>query len=307
MSVLDHRVHLEAFDGPLDLLLFLIRKNEVDIHDIPMAKVTEQYLAAIKAEAGIQRLDIETAGEFLVMAATLMEIKSRMLSPLPKPEAGTTPDATRNAELDPRADLVQQLMAHKRFRDAALLLERRRSEWEARLPTAPAGVPEVPQAEIDEDQPVELQEIEIIDLVEAFARIMATVDFSRVGEHRVADDETPIELHQADLLDIVTRAAAMFHARAAASDGAEPASAGRRPGIELREVFAGRTKAEAVGLFLAMLELIRLRKIDVRQDGVRDRIWVEPVEEQMSPGAPGGGTRVTVQDLASAPSNYPPR
>ncbi len=279
MSVVDHRVHLEAFDGPLDLLLFLIRKNEVDIHDIPMAKVTEQFLGAIRAESAIEKLDIETAGEFLVMAATLMEIKSRMLSPTPKAAGENEPVVSRDAELDPRADLVQKLLAHKRFRDAALMLEKRRAEWESRLPAAAAGVPETPDAEINDDAPVELQEIEIIDLVEAFARIMATVDFSRVGEHRVADDETPIELHQADLMEIVTRAAAEFFARAAepkSDANADMPTASSRPGIELRQVFAGRTKAEAVGLFLAMLELIRLRKIDVRQDGVSDRIWVEP-------------------------------
>jgi len=291
MSVIDHRVHLEAFDGPLDLLLFLIRKDEVDIQDIPMAKVTEQFLSAIKGESAIQKLDIETAGEFLVMAATLMEIKSRMLSPTPKAAVEGEPAAPRAAELDPRADLVQRLLAHKRFRDAALMLEKRRAEWEARLPAAAAGVPETPEAEVTEDAPVELQEIEIIDLVEAFARIMATVDFSRVGEHRVADDETPIELHQADLMEMVTRAAAEFVARASnaqADVNTDASGASMRPGIELRQVFAGRTKAEAVGLFLAMLELIRLRKIDVRQDGVIDQIWVEPAADTQASAGPTG-------------------
>jgi len=291
MSVIDHRVHLEAFDGPLDLLLFLIRKDEVDIQDIPMAKVTEQFLSAIKGESAIQKLDIETAGEFLVMAATLMEIKSRMLSPTPKAAVEGEPAAPRAAELDPRADLVQRLLAHKRFRDAALMLEKRRAEWEARLPAAAAGVPETPEAEVTEDAPVELQEIEIIDLVEAFARIMATVDFSRVGEHRVADDETPIELHQADLMEMVTRAAAEFVARASnaqADVNTHASGASMRPGIELRQVFAGRTKAEAVGLFLAMLELIRLRKIDVRQDGVIDQIWVEPAADTQASAGPTG-------------------
>ena len=291
MSVIDHRVHLEAFDGPLDLLLFLIRKDEVDIQDIPMAKVTEQFLSAIKGESAIEKLDIETAGEFLLMAATLMEIKSRMLSPTPKAAVEGEPAAPRAAELDPRADLVQRLLAHKRFRDAALMLEKRRAEWEARLPAAAAGVPETPEAELTEEAPVELQEIEIIDLVEAFARIMATVDFSRVGEHRVADDETPIELHQADLMEMVTRAAAEFVARASnaqADVNTDASGASMRPGIELRQVFAGRTKAEAVGLFLAMLELIRLRKIDVRQDGVSDQIWVEPAANTQASAGPTG-------------------
>src|SRR5215831_2686941 len=104
----DYRVRLEAFEGPLDLLLFLIRKSEVEIHDIPVAAITEQYLAFLKQLGSSSRIDIDTAGEFLVMAATLMELKSRMLMPSARLGQAEGADSGKPAE-DPRAELVRQL------------------------------------------------------------------------------------------------------------------------------------------------------------------------------------------------------
>src|SRR5688572_5197395 len=122
----DYRVRLETFEGPLDLLLFLIRKNEVEIHDIPVASITEQYLAFLKELGVTTRIDIDVAGEFLVMAATLMELKSRMLMPRPAGAADEGPGpegrATKEGQ-DPRAELVRQLLEYKKYRDAADHLE----------------------------------------------------------------------------------------------------------------------------------------------------------------------------------------
>ncbi|MEI7800977.1 MAG: segregation/condensation protein A [Opitutaceae bacterium] len=109
----DYRIKLPVFEGPLDLLLFLIRKNELDIYDIPIANVTKQYLEAIYA---MKDLQIEVAGEFFVMAATLMEIKSRML--LPKHQQAIDPNAEED-DLDPRWELVHQLLQYKKFKEAA--------------------------------------------------------------------------------------------------------------------------------------------------------------------------------------------
>ena len=109
----DYRIKLPVFEGPLDLLLFLIRKNELDIYDIPIAHVTKQYLEAIYA---MKDLQIEVAGEFFVMAATLMEIKSRML--LPKHQQAIDPNAEED-DLDPRWELVHQLLQYKKFKEAA--------------------------------------------------------------------------------------------------------------------------------------------------------------------------------------------
>jgi segregation and condensation protein A len=112
----DYRIKLQVFEGPLDLLLFLIRKNELDIYDIPIESVTRQYLEALRA---MQQLDLELAGEFFVMAATLMEIKSRML--LPRGQAAIDPNAEED-DMDPRWELVHQLLEYKKFKEAAARL-----------------------------------------------------------------------------------------------------------------------------------------------------------------------------------------
>lgn len=271
MATAEYKVTLDAFEGPLDLLLYLIRRAEVDITDIPVARITGQYLEFLKGGGGIERLDIEAAGEFLVMAATLMEIKSRMLMP---PEAQTGPDGepvgpeatAGTAATDPRADLVKQLLAYKKFRDAAHLLEERRYEWERRFPAGAAGAAElaIPEEALGE---VDLGDLELVDLVAAFAQIIETVDFSRAGDHRVLDDETPIEVHAADILDLLKR------------EGRPEGEAGA-PRMEFREIFRGRSRSEAIGLFLAMLELIRQQQVRVRQEQIHGSIMLEACESQ---------------------------
>jgi segregation and condensation protein A len=113
----DYRIKLQVFEGPLDLLLFLIRKNEIDIYDIPIESVTKQYLEALRA---MRSLDLEVAGEFFVMAATLMEIKSRLL--LPKGLHAVDPNANPDDDIDPRWELVHQLLQYKKFKEAAAQL-----------------------------------------------------------------------------------------------------------------------------------------------------------------------------------------
>jgi segregation and condensation protein A len=110
----DPRIKLQVFEGPLDLLLFLIRKNEIDIYDIPIESVAKQYIAVLRS---MQQLDLDVAGEFFVMAASLMEIKSRLL--LPKGQHAVDPEADGQDDLDPRWELVHQLLQYKRFKDAA--------------------------------------------------------------------------------------------------------------------------------------------------------------------------------------------
>ncbi|MBY0309466.1 MAG: segregation/condensation protein A [Phycisphaerales bacterium] len=258
----DYTVSLDAFQGPLDLLLFLIRRAEVDIHNIPVGLITEQYMAYLRQ---LSRIDIEEAGEFLVMAATLMEIKSRMLAPRPDPEPGAkdaAPEAAGAVPQDPRADLVRQLLAFKKFRDAATSLEERMVQWESRLPAGAAAVPDAPALDAEEAQgAVEIEDLDLIDLVEAFARIIETVDLSRVGEHTVKDDETPIEIHAEDILDRLARDGQELVAPA--SDGSDGP---RLRGLNLRRMFVGRTRPEAVGLFLAMLELMKQQRLVAWQD-----------------------------------------
>jgi segregation and condensation protein A len=264
----DYRVRLETFEGPLDLLLFLIRRAEVDVTDIPIATIADQYVQYL---AGVERIDIDLAGEFLVMAATLMEIKSRMLAPSLQPADSGAPDAPASPEADPRADLVRQLLAYKQYRDASDALESRRVEWDRRFPGGRAGVDNQALREAIEAQAqtVELEDVSLTDLVEAFARIMATVNLDRLGDHTVTADDTPIELHAADLLDRLRR---------------ERDEAGLAF-LTLPAVFTGRTRPEMIGLFLAILELVRRREVRVRQNPETGAITVGLCDEADPPAA----------------------
>ena len=248
---IDYRVRLDAFEGPLDLLLYLIRRAEVDITDIPIAALTDQYLEYLKQ---IETIDIELAGEFLVTAATLMEIKSRMLTPV-KPAAPASDETPndRPAE-DPRAELVKQLLAYKQYRDAATALELRKHEWENRFPGGRAGVDNEALREVlaAQQEDLELEDLSLIDLVAAFAEIAASVNFDRLGDHQVTYDETPIELHAEDIVDRLKREA---------ESGAPAATR-----MTLAALFEGRTRPEMIGLFLATLELVRRRAVRVKQD-----------------------------------------
>jgi len=233
----DYRVELDVYHGPLDLLLYLIRRDEIDIHDIPISHITEQYLKYLET---IRALDINLAGEFLVMAATLMEVKSAMLSPPTGDEGESDESGLTAAEdpTDPRYELIHQLLAYKRFKDAAMDLDERRQTFEARFARRPA------EADRDQSQTVELdlEDVSLWDLVEAFSRMMDQVGIRR-SEHEVVADDTPIELHAADLADRLEREGPMT----------------------LQQVFEGRRRGEMVGLFLAMLELVRQRRLHVRQ------------------------------------------
>ncbi len=284
----DYRVRLEAFEGPLDLLLHLIRRAEVDIHDIPISSMTEQYLSHLR---GVERLDIDLAGEFLVMAATLMEIKSRMVDRLASGEA-EEPERERAGRADedasdPRFELVQQLLAYRKYRDAADALERRRETWEQRAPVRPLGVSGEEMAAALESQmgELDLDDLTLSDLAEAFAKIVATVNLDRLGEHQVVSDDTPIELHAEDIVDRLTRRAEAARAELGLTDADVPSAdeaAGtlfaQKSRARLDELFTGRTRAEMVGLLLALLDLVRQHRVRFEQGqdagGARGAVFV---------------------------------
>jgi segregation and condensation protein A len=260
MDQADYRVQLDVYNGPLELLLYLIRKEEVDIYDIPIAHITQQYLAHVDI---IRKIDINLAGEFLVMAATLMEIKSRMLNPPAVSDGGDSGGASTDELIDPRKELVEQLLAYKNFKDAANNLQRRAQIEQTRFPRAvhhEGGRP-----------PLELDDINLFALIDAFNAIMASVGHSAFG-HEVVYDDTPISLHQADIMDRLLR------------EGS----------ITLQAMFEGRkSRSEMIGLFLAMLELIRLKKIIVQQSEPLGAIRLVPIAQD--PPAAG-------ENNASAPS-----
>ncbi len=241
------RIELDAYAGPMDLLLYLVKRHEIDLHNIPMAKLTAQYLLHVKA---IQSLDVDRAAEFIVMAATLLEIKSRMILPFDSGKTdGNAPRADDRDDgmgetTDPRLALVQQLLAYKKYKDAAWELERRQTDFEnrfiaharkGRAPIDPATLPA--QVELD------LDDLNVLDLQKAFESLAESIGF--LGDHQVSYDDTPIALHADDIADLLTR------------DGAESAEKLAR-GMTLRELFTGRkTRSEMIGLFLATLELVR--------------------------------------------------
>lgn len=280
----DYCVRLDAFEGPLDLLLHLIRRAEVEVHDIPVAMIAEQYERYLEH---VDTIDIDLAGEFLVMAATLMEIKSRMLSPQARAAADGSEGGTPAGE-DPRADLVRQLIEYKRHRDAAEALDARRATWQRRFP-AGAALPDpdsLASGLIDASESVgdglDLDDLSLLDLASAFARIIEAVNLDRLGDHQVTYDDTPTELHQADILDRLLRESACGE-------------------VPLARVLEGRTRAEMVGMFIATLELVRQRRIRVRQDAPGDQVLLclapepepeappadEPGSEAAGPDAPG--------------------
>lgn len=244
----DYSVQLSAFQGPLDLLLYLIRRAEVDIHDIPIAEITDQYLAFVKRD--VVHVDMEEAGEFLVMAATLIEIKARTLAPKkPTGEDGDGEAAAAAAPVDPRTELVQALLSYQRYRRAAEELESRRIEfWQRhaiRIDGHRVEAPAPVEGEEDDAVAFELDDVHLLDLSDAYERIAGSIDFAKLGDHRVEYDDTPIALHQEDLLD-----------RLAQGDGR----------VVLRNLFDGRTRMEQIGLFLATLELAKQRRVIIEQD-----------------------------------------
>jgi segregation and condensation protein A len=226
----DYKVELEIFEGPLDLLLYLIRKDEVNVHDIPIARITQQYLEYLEL---MKMLDLNIAGEFVLMAATLMHIKSRMLlPPSERPE-----DEDEGPEEDPRLELVRQLLEYKRFKEVAQELQTleveqaatfSRNEEDRALVAAAAERP--------------LAEVSIFDLLAAFSEV-----FKRAAEapaREILEDEVKV----ADKINQIREL--LQHTDM----------------VRFLDLFRpGATRMEVVATFLAMLELIRLKAILVFQ------------------------------------------
>ena len=222
-------VKLDLFEGPLDLLLHLIKKSEVEITDIPIATITDQYLALIE---GVNELNLDNAGEYLVMAATLTFIKSRMLLP-------NTPGDDDDAEDDPRTELVQQLLEYQRYREAAAHLSSR--PLLTRDVFAGNGEPPEPGAPEEEGPPV--RDATLGDLLEALRGVL----------ERTAKP-APHEINRP--MRSVGECVQVILSRFALADR-----------IEFTEFFdADATRSDVVVTFLALLELVRLRIIRAHQD-----------------------------------------
>jgi segregation and condensation protein A len=238
-----YEVRLEAFQGPLDLLLHLIREHEIDIYDIPIAQITEQYLEYL---GFMESLDLALAGEFIEMAATLIRIKVQMLLPAPAEEG--------EEEEDPRQQLVRKLVEYKRFKEVAARL----STWEDdRRQHTPCGVDpgdfRDPDEEVVETEEY-LRDVTLFDLVDGLREVL-----SRVPKR--------IDVHQVDL-EHVTVEEQMERIRGALSEAGQLSFAG---------LFEGSTsRAEIVTTFIALLELIRLGFVRAVQKRAFGEILIEP-------------------------------
>ena len=239
----DYRIKLPVFEGPLDLLLFLIRKNELDIYDIPIATVTRQYLEAIYA---MKDLQIEVAGEFFVMAATLMEIKSRML--LPKHQQAVDPNAEED-DLDPRWELVHQLLQYKKFKEAAGNLGQMSLDAQNMLPRPASAF--APASE----RP--LHHVDRIEIWNSFNLVLRRLAEKLVVGEIHAEQVTVADQMEYLLERMKTQRSFVFS-----------------------QLFAEKiTLRKLVATFLAVLELTRLKKLRVEQDAAFTDILCTAVEE----------------------------
>jgi len=228
---MSYKIKLPIFEGPLDLLLYLIKKEEVDIYDIPIAKITGQYLEYLQM---LEALDLGIAGQFLVMAATLMHIKSRMLLPQEENLEEDLP------EEDPRAELVKRLVEYKKFKEAAgnlADLDKKRECIYNRL-----GEPDNIDQICDSGSGDEGFEASIFDLITAFAKVVKNV--SKEEFYQVLQDEFTVSQKIHDLFHMLVD----------------------KPLVYFTDLFSkAKNKLEAITIFLALLELIRLNEVVVKQ------------------------------------------
>ncbi len=245
--MIDMTVKLQVFEGPLDLLLHLLEKNKVNIYDIPIAEITNQYMEYI---AEMKRQDLNIVSEFLVMAATLIDIKSRMLLPVPETEEEAEPE-------DPRAELVQQLLEYKMYKCMAYELRDRQMDAERVLFKAPTIPPEV----ADYETPVNLGElvsdVTLAKLNEIFKSIMKKqvdkIDPVRSKFGKIEKEEVSLSEKMA-YLEEYCRLHSVFRFR------------------QLLEAQAG--KMEIIVTFLAILELMKVGKIFISQEHTFDDILI---------------------------------
>jgi segregation and condensation protein A len=219
---MSYKIKLQIFEGPLDLLLYLVKKDHLNIYDIPIAQITDQYLAYLEL---MKLLDLNIAGEFLVMAATLMQIKSKMLLP-----AEVEP---QEEEVDPRAELVRRLLEYEKFKEIAEDLRQRESTQQE--------VFKRPKAQDSASTPQDKEvyfEASIFDLITAFTKALKEVP--KEVFYEVIKDEFTIEEKVHQILHLLLE----------------------KPMITLSELFiSAKNKIEIIVIFLAILELIRMKEI----------------------------------------------
>ncbi|MGV8079428.1 MAG: segregation and condensation protein A [Syntrophales bacterium] len=247
---MSYEVRLDIFQGPLDLLLYLIKKNEIDIYNIPIALITRQYLETLE---WMKSLNLDLAGEYLVLASTLLLIKSRMLLPDDVPEGS----GEEETGIDPRQDLVRQLLDYQAFKEAALDLDGR--PWLERDVFKRGAYPDLPPAGMEEEAIVE---VGIVELVDAFRRIVSSLEQEELMQ--INSEKLSVTDRINEILDKLR-------------------VAGQISFQELLE--GGRDRRRIVYTFLALLEMMKLRMIKAYQTGPFGPIRIFPAVEEEPDGA----------------------
>ena len=230
------RVDVNIFRGPLDLLLYLVKKHEIDLLDIPVGLIAEQFLNHVSV---LEQLDVNAVGDFLEMASTLLEIKSRLVLP-------HEDEVTEELE-DPRQDLVRQLLEYRKFKEAASMLEERSRAWQERFPRLSFDAP--PRSNDLSEEPI--RETELWDLVSAFGRIMR--DRNQAVGTSIVYDDTPIHVFMERIQARLSQAER----------------------IALGDLFEGGLhKSTLVGMFLAVLELVRHHSVHAEQSQLFGEIFL---------------------------------
>ena len=239
----DYAIKLDIFEGPLDLLLYLIKKNEIDIYNIPVALITEQYLQYLKI---IKSLNLDLAGEYLVMASTLIHIKSRMLLPVPEEPSD------EETEEDPRAGLIRQLLEYQSFKEAAAALEMR-PLLERDVFTRSAPINEDAGKSTGDD---DLIEVSIFELIDAFHQLVC-----RSGQKELLE----IDLEKMSITDII-------------NDIMERLNSEKN--LTFEELLGEKTdRRRIIYTFLALLELIKMRMVKAYQTSAFGVIRIFPAVE----------------------------
>ncbi|MFA5517457.1 MAG: segregation/condensation protein A [Desulfuromonadales bacterium] len=246
---MNYDIRLDKFEGPLDLLLHLIRKNEMDIYDIQIAEITAQYLTILDEMKGF---NLDVAGEFLLMAATLLHIKSRLLLPAVEDETGNEEE-----EEDPRAELVRRLLEYQKYSEAAVALDAfpllERDIFARRFPA-----PDLTDTPAEEP----MEAVGLYELMEAFRALLRENPQAAVHE---------VTAERLSVTDRINRILFLLSGRES---------------LSFPDLFSARPdRQEIVVTFLAMLELVKLRLLRLMQNGRHGAIWVFPAVSEEDAGA----------------------
>jgi len=240
-GMLENKVQLDVFEGPLDLLLYLVKKEEVDIYEVNLTKIATQFIEYVEV---MRELDLDVAGEFLVMAATLMYIKSRELLPVEQ----QTQTEEEEDEDDPRWELIRRLVEYKKFKDAAATLQEKEVEQENVFARVPGKIDFAP------DPRAPRPDVSLFDLINAVSSILKRMA-QREPTRDVFEDRWTVSEKIDQLLTLVKE----------------------RPRLQFWELFAESTsRLEVIVTFLAVLELIRLKVLSARQPEPFSEIEITP-------------------------------